>query len=119
MISKTRIDKRKKRKTNPELVQTILIAKKNNLLELAKSLSGPRRKQISINLDMLEKLKEDRILVAGKILGYGNINKKIMVIALSFSESAAKKLKKANCEFKTIKQEIEKNPKLTGFKIIK
>jgi ribosomal protein L18E len=119
MISKTKIEKRKKRKTNPELVETILIAKKSNLLGLAKSLSGPRRKQISVNLDELDKLKEDKVLVVGKVLGYGNINKKIAITALSFSESAVKKLKKMGCEIKTIKQEIEKNPKLTNFKILK
>ena len=117
-ISKTKINKRQKRKTNPELVKTIELAKKNNLLELAKKLSGPTRLQSKTNLDTLNKIKEDKIMVLGKVLGSGDINKKITISALSFSESAIEKLKKKGCEFKTIRQEIEKNKKLEGVKII-
>ncbi len=117
-ISKTRISKKTKRKTNPELVETIDLAKKNNLLELAHKLSGPTRLQEKINLEDLNKLKENKILVAGKVLGKGDIEKKISVFALSFSESALKKLKKKGCETKTIKQEIEKDKKLEGVKVI-
>ena len=39
-ISKTQISKRLKKKTDSELVETIEIAKKNNLLEIAGKLSG-------------------------------------------------------------------------------
>ena len=78
-ISKTKISKRTKRKTNPELVETIELAKKNNLLELAKKLSGPTRLQSKINLDELNKLKENKVLVVGKVLGGGQINKKISI----------------------------------------
>jgi len=118
MISKTQISQRLKRKTNSELVETIKLATKNNLLELAKRLSGPARFQTKVNLDELDKLKEDSILVAGKVLGNGDINKKISIAALGFSGSAIEKLKKKGCEIKTIKQEIEKNKKLEGVKII-
>lgn len=117
-ISKTKISKRTNRKTNPELVETIDLAKKNNLLELAHKLSGPTRLQKKINLEDLNKLKENKIIVVGKVLGKGDINKKISVFALSFSESALKKLKKNACETNTIKKEIEKNKKLEGVKII-
>lgn len=118
MISKTKIHKRMQRKRNPELVNTILLAKKNNLLELAKRLSAPTRKQSSINLEELNKLKEDKVIVVGKVLGSGEIKKKTSIAALGFSKQAKEKLKKAGCEVKTIKQEIEKNSKLTGVKIL-
>ncbi len=118
MISKTKIHKRMQRKRNPELVDTIFLAKKNNLLELAKRVSAPTRQQGSVNLDDLNKLKEDRVIVVGKVLGSGEIKKKMSVAALRFSEQAKEKLKKAGCEIKTIKQEIEKNSKLAGVKII-
>ena len=58
MMSKTQISKRVKRKTNPELVETIELAKKNNQLELAKKLSGPTRLQSKVNVEHLNKLKE-------------------------------------------------------------
>jgi len=119
MISKTQISKRTKRKTNPELVETIELAKKNNHLELAKRLSGPTRLQAKINLEELSKLKEEKVLIVGKILGDGEIKKKIKVAALSFSKSAKEKLKKAGCQIFTIKQAIEKNNKLDGVEIIK
>ena len=118
MISKTQITKRTKKKRNPELVETINLAKKNNLLDLAKKLSGPTRKQTKISLDGLNKLKDDEVIVVGKVLGQGNIDKKIKVSALSFSEQAKEKLKKADCEINKIKQMIEKNPKLEGVKIL-
>ena len=92
--------------------------KKNNLLELAKELAKPTKQQIKINLNKLNKLKEDNIMVVGKVLGEGNIEKKIKISALSFSKSAKEKLKKAGCEIKTIQKEIKENIKLKGVKII-
>ena len=118
MISKTQISKRVKRKTNPELVETIELAKKNNLLELAKELSGPTRLQSKVNIESLDKVNEKKVVVVGKILSQGEINKKIEVAALGFSKSAKEKLKKAGCEIRTIKQELESNKKLEGVKIL-
>ena len=71
-----------------------------------------------INVDELNKIKEDKILVVGKVLGEGNINKKLGIAALAFSESAKEKLEKAGCDLKTIKVAIEKNPKMEGVKLI-
>ncbi len=106
-IPKTQISKRVKRKTNPELVETINLAKKNNQLELAKKLSSSTRTQSKINLDDLNKLKESKIIVVGKVLGKGEIGKKIEVAALGFSESAKNKLNKAGCKVMTIKESIK------------
>jgi len=117
-ISKTQISKRIQKKTNPEVVETIELAKKNNLLEIAKRLSSPKSNYINLNLEELNQLKEDKILVPGKVLGNGEIERKIKIIALGFSQSAKEKLKKAGCEIKTIMQEIKDNPKLEGVKLI-
>lgn len=118
MISKTKIQRKSEKKTNPELVKTIMIAKKNNHLKLANKLSGPTRQQLRINVGELNEIKEGSILVPGKILGEGNINKKITISALGFSEQARDKLKKAGCETKTIRHEIESNPTLKGVKVL-
>ena len=116
MISKTQISKRARKKTNPELVETILLAKKNNLLEVAKLLSIPTRKRVSISLEEINKQAKENetIIVPGKVLGNGEIKKKIKIIALSFSSSAEEKLRKAGCEMLRIKEGIEKNKKLKG-----
>lgn len=118
MISKTEISKRIRKKRNPEIVETINLAKKNDLLDLAKKLSSPRGNYKNINLDELEKVEGDKILVVGKILGDGEINKKIGIAALGFSEKARDKLEKAGCDIKSIKTALEKNAKLEGVTII-
>ena len=105
------------RKTNPEIVETIKLANKNNLLELGQKLSGATRKQAKVNVGNLDKLKEKKIIVVGKVLGQGEINRKISIGALGFSEQAKEKLKKAGCEMQTIKQMIEKH-KNGEFKVI-
>jgi len=118
MISKTQISKRTLRKRNPELVETIELAKKNGLLELGKRLSSPRSNYVSINLDALEKVKGDKIIVVGKVLGSGEVGRKVSVAALGFSQQAKEKLKKAGCEIKMIKDELKSNSKLEGVEII-
>ena len=60
-ISKTKISKRIKKKTNSALVETIELAKKNNLLDLAKKLSKPIRLQSKVSLEKLNKLKENKL----------------------------------------------------------
>lgn len=118
MISKTQIAKRTKKKRNMELVRTIELAKKNNLLDLAKRLTGPTRQQTSINLRELNDVEEKSVVVVGRVLGQGEIEKKMTIAALGFSEQAKEKLKKHGCEIKTIKQEIESNKTLKGVKIL-
>jgi len=111
-----------KRKRNPELVETIIKNKKNDMwLEVASVLSSPRRRKIEINLDEIEeKTKEgDTIIVPGKVLGKGDVSKKIRVAALSFSEKAKEKLKNKNCEVVSILEEIKINPGARGVKILK
>jgi large subunit ribosomal protein L18e len=118
MISKTKISKRMNKKTNPELVKTIYLAKKNNHLELAKILSGSTRQQIKVNLTEINDSTEKNIIIPGKVLGSGEIKKKLTISALSFSKQAKEKLKKQGCEIRTIKKEIEMNPELKGVKIL-
>jgi len=116
--SKSKIRKQTKRKHNPELVETISAARKNKAwFKIAEILSGPRRKRINVNLSELNKGKN--IVVAGKILSQGHIDKKMKIVALSFSDKAKEKLKKAGCEILTIIEEIKKNPEMNDLEILK
>ena len=103
-----------KKKTNEYLVETIFLAKKTGLLELAGALAVPTRMQASINLDKLNNVKSDAAIVPGKVLSNGSIGKKIKIYALGFSEKAKEKLKKAGCEHKTILEALKKGEKLKG-----
>jgi len=113
MKSKTLIEKQTKRKLNPELAETIIKAKKANWIEVASLLSMPRRKRPDFNLfEINNKAKDgETVVVAGKVLSGGNIDKKIRVVAFSFSKIAEEKLKNDGIEYSKIKDEIEKNPK--------
>jgi large subunit ribosomal protein L18e len=122
MKSKTKIDEQSLRKSNPDLVETIRIAKKNEgWLGVAGALSGSRRNKSSINLDKInqESKEGDKIIVPGKVLSVGNISKKIKVSALNFSESAKQKLKEAKVDFNFIIEEIKSNPSAEGIKVLK
>ena len=113
MSDKTRIENKLQRKTNPELRETILAAKKGTKwLEVANLVSRPKRVSIKVNLDSIEKNSKegDIIVIPGKVLGKGNLTKKIKVVAFSFSESVDEKLDKAKCEKIRIIDEIKKNP---------
>jgi large subunit ribosomal protein L18e len=122
MKSKVMIEKQLKRKTNPELVKTIIAAKKKkNWLEVAAILSSPRTKRRNMNLDKInEEAKEGEIVVvAGKVLSQGELNKKIKVVALSFSVMAKEKISKAKGEALTILEEIKKNPEAKNVRFLK
>ena len=113
MKSKTKISKQLERKTNPELSETILLAKKSSAwLEVASLLSGPRKNRANLNLNEIEKKAGNFkiVLIPGKVLSQGEISKKIKVVALSFSKKAREKLLKAGCEVKNILEEIKSNP---------
>ncbi len=119
MKSKSKISKQLKRKTNPLLVETINLAKKNDKwLEISQILSGPRKRRSNLNIADLNRVKKD-IVVPGKILSQGEIDKKIKIVALGFSKKAEEKLKKAGCEISTIAEEINKNPNMSGLEIFK
>ena len=115
------IEKKLKRKTNPELVNTILAAKKNkNWLKVANIISTPKRKNIALNLrDINEKSSDGEIIVIpGKVLSDGEINKKIKISAISYTKQAYEKLKKSKIESNKLIEEITKNPNATKIKII-
>ncbi len=121
MISKTKINRRVKRKTNSEIVETLKQANKNpSWRKVAQKISAGRRNYLSINLNEIDKKTSegDTVAVVGKILGKGEVTKKVRVCALGFSESALEKMKSVKSEAVRLIDEIKKNPKAEGVKII-
>jgi len=121
-ISRTKIKFNSKRKTNPAVADTLNLALKNkNWLPIAKTVSSSRRKYSKINLEDIESKTTagDTVIVVGKVLGTGEVTKKVRICAFGFSKSALSKLKKTKSEPVSILEEIKKNPKAEGIKIIK
>ena len=58
------------------------------------------------------------VIITGKVLGSGNLNKKIRICSMSFSESAKRKLK-GKSEMVSVSDEVKKNPKAEGVKILR
>ncbi len=120
--SKTLIEKQARKKTNPELVETLMKGKKNEKwLEVVSIMSGPRKNLVNMNLENISnEVKEgEKIVVPGKVLSKGNIDKKIKIVALNFSENAKEKLLKNGCEVSTILEEIKSNPSAEGLRVLK
>jgi len=122
MKTKTKINKQIQKKSRRELVDTIIAAKKKEKwFEVAKILSGPRRKNVNFNLNEIDKniKKEEIVVIPGKVLSSGELNKKVKIVALSFSEKAKEKLEKAKIPFSYIIEEIKRNPEGKGIQILK
>ncbi len=120
MKSKNQIEEQLKKKTDPILVETIILAKKNpSWIDVASVLTGSRRKRKNINLSEISNAEGKIIAVPGKVLSQGEISKKIKVVALNFSDKAKEKLLKAGCEIVLLKDEIQKNKDAKDVKILK
>jgi len=122
MKTKSKIEEQLRKKNNPDLVNTILEAKKKEKwLEIAAILSSPRINKINVSIDKLnrEAKEGETIIVPGKILSQGELNKKIKVVAFGFSERAKEKILKAKGEILNILDEIKKNPEAKNVRIIK
>ena len=122
MKTKAKIEEQLKKKTNPEIVETIILAKKSpKWNEVASILTNSSNKRMVKNLEEIEReVKEgDKIIVPGKILSSGNLSKKIKIVALSFSEKSIKKLDQMKLEYSTILEEMEKNKEAKELRILK
>ncbi len=122
MKTKTKIETQLRKKTNQEVVETIIKSKKSkNWFEVAKVISGPRRKRVVMNLEEINKIVKEgeHVLIPGKVLSKGNLDKKIKIVASDISEVAKEKLEKAKISYSNILDEIKKNPEAKGLRILK
>lgn len=87
---------------------------------VAVELSKPTRHKREVNVYKLERYAKDGevILVPGKVLGTGILNKKITVAALQFSDSARAKIHSNNGETLSIQELMEKHPDGKGIRIM-
>lgn len=120
--SKTFISKQEAKKTNPDLVETIREAKnKKGWISVASVMAGPRSNWKSMNIGQIDSFSKEGegVLILGKVLSQGEIDKKVRVVAFGFSEVAREKLKIKGCETLTIMEEIKKNPECKGLRVLR
>jgi ribosomal protein L18E len=115
-ISKTKIERRMKKKKDSKLVETIIKLKKTNP-EVAKELAKPKRRWPAINLKDIDMIKGD-VLIAGKVLSAGDLESPKKIVAWSASKKAIEKIKNSKGTFIQITDELVKNPQLKGFDIL-
>jgi len=102
------------KKTNPmmkKLVKELLEKEEKIWKDIAKRLSKPRK--IEVNIARINRFTNEgeNIIVPGKVLGYGNLDKKVIVTAFDFSKGAEKKIRDSNGECMSIEELLKKNPK--------
>jgi len=111
-----------KKKTNPKILKLIeeLSNKKEKIWkDIAERLSKPRRNYAVVNIAEINRYGKngDVIIVPGKVLGYGDLDKKIIVSALSFSSEARKKIIGAKGKCLEMEELLKENPKGSNTRI--
>ncbi|MCL4344888.1 MAG: 50S ribosomal protein L18e [Candidatus Thermoplasmatota archaeon] len=89
--------------------------------DIAERIAGSRRNYASINIGKISKLcnEGDTVVVPGKILGGGYVEKKLKVSALYISEKALRKMSEAGGEFIPLDAIADREPKGTNLKVMR
>ncbi len=114
--------------TNPVLRELIRVLRKASVKNkapvwraLADELERPRRIKKPVNVGKLERYcnEGEIVVVAGKLLGGGNLTKKLVVASLDASPSAIKKVEEAGGKWLPIRDLLEQNPNGSGVRLMK
>ena len=103
-----------------ELLKNLWNSKRRVWRALAKKLAKRRKDQISVNLAKINKLAKanQTVVIPGKVLALGDLDKKLLLAAFAFSNDCAEKVKKANGECISIQELMKRNPEGKDVKII-
>jgi large subunit ribosomal protein L18e len=87
---------------------------------VAEDLEKSRRNRRVVNLSRINRYSKEGevVVVPGKVLGDGVLEKKLDIAAFQFSQSAIEKIKNAGGNAMTIKELLEKNPEGKGVKLL-
>lgn len=112
---------------NPHLRNLIAELKKKSIVDsaplwkrLAVDLEKPSRNRRAVNLSRINRFvkENETVVVPGKVLGSGLLDRKVTVVAFAFSDGAVEKLRKQNCTTLSISEFMAKNPKTSDVRII-
>ncbi len=87
---------------------------------VALDLEKPRRIRREVNISKINRnsKKDDIIIIPGKVLGDGVIDKNLTVAAFQFSNSAKSKIEDAGGKAISINKLLKKSPDAKGVKIL-
>ena len=114
-------------KENYQLGNLIIELKKKSIAEnsgiwkrIAVDLEKPTRQRRIVNLTRINKFSKDNetVIIPGKVLAEGELDKKLNIAAFSFSKSAKEKIINSNCQILSIEELMKKNPKASELRII-
>jgi len=117
----------KTKKTNPNLVVLIQQLKDAGRIneapvwrDIALRLEGPARHWAEVNVGKLNRYasENETVIIPGKLLGAGEIAKKVMVAAYRSSGQAREKIEKAGGKSMSIMELVERNPKGSKVRIM-
>ncbi len=88
--------------------------------DVAGRLEKPRRTHAEVNLSRIERYatEEETVVVPGKVLGSGALQKSVTVAAVDFSSSARTKIEGADGEVLHLEQAIEQHPDGSNVRVI-
>lgn len=86
---------------------------------LANYLEYPTKKRREVNIYKIEKFSREgeTVVIPGKVLAEGEINKKVIVAAFKFSEKAKQKINKVGKAI-SLQQLMKENPKAKKLRIL-
>lgn len=87
--------------------------------EAAKFLGAPHSTETEVNVGHLSRVGDGPIVVPGKVLGNGPIEKKLVVGAFSFSASARRKIEEAGGEALSIDELLKRYPEGSGVTLVR
>lgn len=114
-------------KTNPRvlnLISDLKTASREGGVEIwrdtARRLERPTRKYTELNLSKINRYTGDNdvVIIPGKVLGSGNIEHRVTVAALSFSDTAMEKITNSGGSCLSIEQLVKENPSGSGIRIM-
>ncbi|NLX48456.1 MAG: 50S ribosomal protein L18e [Methanospirillum sp.] len=115
-------------KTNPRLtnlITTLKAASRENSAQvwrdIAVRLEGATNARAEVNVSKINRYASEgeTILVPGKVLGSGAIDRSVRVAALNFSAQAADKITEAKGTCMTIEELLNDNPKGSRVRILR
>ncbi|MFT4921569.1 MAG: large subunit ribosomal protein L18e [Haloarculaceae archaeon] len=114
-------------KTNPRLsslIADLKSAARNSggdvWNDVAERLEKPRRTHAEVNLGRIERYarEEETVVVPGKVLGSGVLQKEVTVAAVDFSGTAEQKIDQVG-DTKQLEQALEDNPEGANVRVIR